>query len=91
MIFYEQVLAMVHSEIAAREKRGEKLDLTTRVNLVKMFRDTVQKHPDQPALKTRKVDTAGIATWHMKTYAQFASGVDEIAAALLEQGVKEAT
>ncbi len=88
MIFYEQVLAMVLSEIEAREKRGEKLDLATKVNLVKMFRDTVRKSPDKPALKSRIVDAAGVASWHTKTYAQFASAVDEIAAALLEQGVK---
>ncbi|MEX2684531.1 MAG: long-chain fatty acid--CoA ligase [Candidatus Sigynarchaeota archaeon] len=88
MIFYEEVLAMVLSEIEAREKRGEKLDLTTKVNLVKMFRETVRRRPDQPALMTRKLDAAGLGKWHTKTYKEFADKVDEIAAALLEQGVK---
>ncbi len=88
MIFYDGVLAMVRKEIAARVKRGEKLDMTTKRNLVKMFRNTVENHPDQPALKSRMVDSAGVATWLMKTYAQFGDRVDEIAAALLEQGVK---
>ncbi len=88
MIYYEQVLEMVHSEIAAREKRGEKLDLKTKVNLVKMFRDTVRTRPDQPALKTRKTDASGVGIWLTKTYKDFSDKVDEIAAALLEQGVK---
>ncbi|MBN2152252.1 MAG: long-chain fatty acid--CoA ligase [Candidatus Lokiarchaeota archaeon] len=88
MKFYEEVLEMVLDERAAREKRGEKLNLEKKVSLVQMFRETIRRRPEQAALMTRKADATGAATWHMKTYEQFAARVDEIAAALLERGVK---
>lgn len=79
---------MVRKEIAAREKRGEKLDLSTKVNLAKMFRETVRRYADKPALKTRHVDGSGVVSWQTTTYAGFGTRVDEIAAALLEHDVK---
>ena len=82
---------MILKEKAARESRGEKLDLSdaAKVSLTRHFRETTRKYPDAPALKTRKVDPAsGTVTWVTKTYKEFANNVDEIAAALLDTGVK---
>jgi long-chain acyl-CoA synthetase len=68
-------------------KRGP-LDLVTKTNLVHQFRETVRAHPDFPALRTRKVLPYGKAEWVTKTYREFAEAVDELAAALIDLGVK---
>ncbi len=88
-VYYEQVLKMIRKVLDERERRGEKLDLTNKINLVQQFRTAVRDHHDFPALKTRTVGTDGAVSWVAKTYGEFAEIVNVIAAALLGEGVKK--
>lgn len=90
MIYYENVKKLVEREMKRREKTGETFDLNElKTNLPHQFRETIRVHPDFPALKTRKVDpSTGTVTWVTKTYKEFGNVVDELAAALLDEGIQ---
>src|SRR5271157_133231 len=90
MIYYEYVKNLVTREVKRREKAGETFDLNAhKTNLPNQFRETVRVHPDFPAIKTRRVDpSTGAVIWVTKTYKEFGSGVDELAAALLDEEVQ---
>ena len=88
-VYYEEVKAMIEREINEREAHGATLDLDNKFNLIKLFRDTVRKSPDQPALKTRVEKADGTVVWKSKTYREFADMAEQIAAVLLDLGIKE--
>lgn len=87
-IYSDAVKKMVERAMKERDASGETLDLSRKQNLVQQFRATVRRFPDAPALRSRRVNDQGMVNWTTKTYSQFLAAVEEIAAALLDAGVK---